>query len=88
MPGARRANPKQRRPDPPPLDIDESRVIAVGIACWTVALLVMLPFHSQLARHHDSWWPWTAVAGIGLGFWGWSLVRAKKRRDAACGKEQ
>jgi H+/Cl- antiporter ClcA len=59
------------------MQIDESKVIAVGIACWAVALVVLLAFHSQLARHHDAWWPWTAVAGIGLGLWGWWLVRKR-----------
>jgi H+/Cl- antiporter ClcA len=72
-PGAARP----RRPDPPPLEIDESKVIAVGVVCWGVALIVLLAFHSQLARRHDSWWPWTCVAGIGLGFWGWLLVRKR-----------
>jgi H+/Cl- antiporter ClcA len=70
------------------LEVDESKVIAVGVACWAVALLVLLPFHSQLARHHDSWWPWTCVAGIGLGFWGWLLVRKRvAERKASRGRQ-
>jgi hypothetical protein len=59
------------------LEVDESRVIAIGIATWALAFLVMLCFHSRLARDHHSWWPFTALAGIGLGLWGWWLVRKR-----------
>lgn len=76
MTGKRAAKPV-RRPDPPPLDIDESRIIAVGIAAWSVAFVVLICMHSRLSREHHSWYPWTAVAGIGLGFWGWYLVRKR-----------
>ena len=41
---------RPRRPDPPPLEVDESKVIAVGVVCWAVALVVLLACHSQLAR--------------------------------------
>jgi len=62
------------------MQIDESRVIAVGIAAWSIALVVLVAFHKRLAHHHRTWWIWTALAAIGLGMWGWWLVR---RRIAA-----
>jgi hypothetical protein len=76
MSAGRGAN-RPRRPDPPPLEVDESKVIAVGVVCWAAALVVMIAFHSTLTRHHDSWWPWTSVAGMALGLWGWLLVRKR-----------
>lgn len=72
-----RAAKPARRPDPPPLEVDESRVILIGVICWAVAFVVMLPLHSKLSAHGNGWYPWTALAGIGLGCWGWYLVRKR-----------
>lgn len=66
-----------RRPDPPPLEIDESKVIAVGSAAWVLALVVMLICYGKLEDNDREWWIWTAVAGLGLGCWGWVLVRKR-----------
>jgi hypothetical protein len=66
------------------MEIDDSRVIAVGTGMWFVAWLVLLLFHRRLEHHGNEWWIWTAVAGLGLGMWGWLLVRKRiAARDAA-----
>jgi hypothetical protein len=77
--GTRRAGGAKptRRADPPPLEVDESRVILVGIVCWAIAFVVLLALHSKLAAHGNGWYPWTALAGIGLGCWGWYLTRKR-----------
>jgi uncharacterized protein DUF2530 len=59
------------------MDVDESRVILIGMLGWAVAFVVLMCFHTRLARDHHSWYPWTAVVGIGLGLWGWWLVRKR-----------
>jgi Protein of unknown function (DUF2530) len=69
-----------RRPDPQPLETDDVRIVAVGTALWTVALLVLLPFYPRLAEEGRGWWVWTCVAGAGLGLLGVQYCR--HRRDA------
>ncbi|TMR09186.1 DUF2530 domain-containing protein [Nonomuraea turkmeniaca] len=46
--------------------------IAVGIALWAVALVVLLIFRPA---PENEWWIWTCVTGIGFGFLGMWLVR-------------
>ncbi|HUR73977.1 MAG TPA: hypothetical protein VMZ00_06860 [Sporichthya sp.] len=70
----------ERRPDPEPMEVDESLVIAVGSALWFLAWLGMFIFHGKLEEHGNEWYLWTAAAGLGLGLWGWWLVR--RRVDA------
>ncbi|WP_019874891.1 DUF2530 domain-containing protein [Sporichthya polymorpha] len=86
---ARAAKPA-RRPDPEPLEVDESLVVALGTAAWFVAWAVLLVFHGRLEDNGNEWYLWTAAAGFGLGCWGWWLTRrrvearrASRRRRAA-----
>ncbi len=80
---ARRARPA-RRPDPEPIEVDDSLVIAVGTALWAIAWIVLLVFYGKLEDHGNEWYPWTAAAGLGLGLWGWFLVRKRiAAREAA-----
>ncbi len=65
------------------MEIDESLVIAVGSALWFVAWLGLFVFHGRLEDHGNEWYLWTAAAGLGLGLWGWWLVR--KRVEARGG---
>ena len=39
------------------------RVVEVGLACWLVALVVMLVVPALHEGDRD-WWPWTCVAGL------------------------
>ncbi|WP_459802460.1 DUF2530 domain-containing protein [Herbidospora sp. RD11066] len=64
---------QQRRPDPEPLKTNDTATITVGIVLWAIALIVLL-----VVRPDQSWYPWTCVAGIGMGFFGLWFVR---RRD-------
>ena len=50
------------------------RVILWGIAAWAVALAVTLAVPS-LHKGERDWWPWSCVAGIVLGFIGYTYVR-------------
>ena len=67
----------ERRPDPPPLEIDESKVVALGTALWFLAWAGLLISHGRLEDNGNEWWIWTAVAGFGLGLWGWWIARSR-----------
>lgn len=85
MAGRRRNDERPpRRPDPEPLEIDDAKVIAVGTTLWFIAWVVLISFHGKLEDHGNEWWIWTAVAGLGLGIWGYLLVRKRiAARNAA-----
>ena len=82
-----RAVRPERRPDPEPMEVDESLVIAVGSALWFLAWAVLLISHGKLEDRGNEWYIWTAAAGFGLGLWGWWLVRRRvTARTAARGE--
>ncbi|MCU1536881.1 MAG: hypothetical protein JWP82_1232 [Humibacillus sp.] len=57
-----------------PLKVPMLRVVEVGLACWALALVVILvvpPLHEG----NRSSWPWTCVAGLVLGSGGWAYLR-------------
>ena len=70
------------RPDPaaahapqyPPMPVRSTNVIKVGVALWAIALVVTLVVPS-LHEGDRSWWPWTCVAGLALGLFGYLYVR-------------
>jgi hypothetical protein len=66
-----------------PLRVPMLRVVEVGLACWLVALVVMLVVPT-LHEGERSWWPWTCVAGLVLGSGGWAYLRRGRgnARDA------
>ncbi|WP_283139011.1 DUF2530 domain-containing protein [Rhizohabitans arisaemae] len=66
-----------RLPDPPPLKTNDVRAITVGIALWSVALLVLLAADLD---HTHRWWIWTCATGIALGFFGLLYVRRRDRK--------
>lgn len=72
-----RAVRPQRRPDPEPMEVDESLVIAIGSGLWFIAWMVLFISHNQLEDNGNEWYLWTAAAGLGLGVWGWWLVRKR-----------
>jgi hypothetical protein len=63
--------PSPTKHAPPPLQVDTARVVLVGIAVWTVALVVLL----LLGDRVDRLWTWTCVAAIGLGVLGLGIMR-------------
>jgi Protein of unknown function (DUF2530) len=75
----------ERRPDPPPLETNEVRVLYVGTLAWLVAFVILLPYYDRLMTAGRAWWVWTCLAGFGLGLWGIYLVR---RRRAALARDE
>jgi hypothetical protein len=63
--------PKPLKQAPPPLQVDTARVVLIGTALWTVALVVLL----VLGHRVDRVWTWTCVAAIGLAFLGLFVMR-------------
>jgi peptidoglycan/LPS O-acetylase OafA/YrhL len=69
-----------RRPDPPPLETDDVRTVAVGTALWGVALVVLALLSVTDATRVESWWLATCACGLVLGLAGVQYCR--RRRDA------
>ena len=68
------------RPDPKPVEVDETRIVAVGVVLWAVALFVLgVFFRDDLRRHHALWWLWACVVGIALGLYGLRFVSRRRR---------
>ena len=57
-----------------PLRVPMLRVVEVGLACWLLALIVVLVV-PVLHEGERSWWPWTCVSGLVLGSGGWAYLR-------------
>lgn len=55
-------------------------LVAVGTACWSVALVVTLVVPA-LHEGDRSWWPWSCVTGIVLGAFAWWYVSRAGFRD-------
>ena len=68
--------PPPTRPSPPPLQVDTARVVQVGTALWTVALVVLLVLGDRV----DRVWTWTCVAAIGLAALGLVIMRWQGQR--------
>ncbi|GAA2252585.1 MULTISPECIES: DUF2530 domain-containing protein [Kitasatospora] len=68
------------RPSPPPLEANDVAIVGGGTVLWFVAFVVLLPFHSTLARNGHGNWQWICLAGGCLGLIGLWYCRA--RRDA------
>ena len=72
-------DPAPGAPQPPaselaPLPVPTRRIVEIGILGWVVALVVVLLVPALHEGDRD-WWPWTCVAGIGLGGIGWAYLR-------------
>jgi len=68
------------RPDPPPLETDDVKVVAVGTAAWALGLLVLLVLAATDAADVSGWWLGMCGYGIALGLFG---IRYSQRRHAA-----
>lgn len=69
-----------RKPDPPPLETDDVRTVAVGTALWAIALVVSVVLGESEAA-------WTCAAGLGLGFVGLAYVRRRSSHLGRSGEE-
>ena len=67
-------------PSVTPLDLDAVRTVQVGTVIWTIALVVLLPFHDRLAQSDHTWWLWTCAVGVGLGVAGIAFTTRRRRR--------
>lgn len=64
--------------DVKPLDVDGVRTVEVGIGLFVVGFLALLPFYGRLEDAGRSWWLWTCLAGVGLGFLGLEYCRRRR----------
>ena len=76
---------KIARPDPPPLETDDVKVIAVGTAAWVLGLLVLLVRAATDAADVSGWWLGMCCYGIALGLFG---IRYSQRRHAAIERDK
>lgn len=72
------------RPDPPPLETDDVKVVVAGTAAWGLALVVLGAF--KAAGEDVRWW-WIGMCcyGIALGLFG---IRYCRRRHAAIQRDK
>lgn len=79
--GAHPASPLGEAAPTEPLEVPSRRVIAIGSAVWSVALVVILVV-PELHTGDRSWWPWTCVTALALGAFAWWYVgRGTSGRD-------
>lgn len=64
-----------------PVAVPMTRIVAIGIGVWAVALVVTLVVPT-LHEGPRSWWPWCCVAGLLLGLAGYAYLR-RGRGNAA-----
>lgn len=67
-----------RRPDPEPLELDDTRVVAAGTALWLLALVVLLVADLAGTDVHG-WWYAMCLCGTALGVCGLRFVARRKR---------
>lgn len=66
------------RPKLEPMQINEAKVIWIGIGLWAAAFLILLPFRNTLISDGHGWWLYTPLAGAGLGMLGLPMVGRRK----------
>ena len=66
----------RRQPGEPlePVHVPMLKIVEGGIVAWAVALVVTLVVPALHEGDRD-WWPWTCIAGMGLGAIGWVYLR-------------
>ena len=67
------------RPPPEPLQTHDLKAVLVGIAVWSVALVILLARAFSTDGDSDDRWVWVCLAGLVLGAVG---VRHVRRRSA------
>jgi hypothetical protein len=71
------------RPDPPPLETDDVKVVAVITAGWAVGLVVLVVLKLTGGEVRD-WWLAMCGYGLALGLYG---IRYCRRRHAAIARD-
>jgi drug/metabolite transporter (DMT)-like permease len=66
---------KRELVQPPAVEINARRIVAIGTALFFLGFLVLLPFYGWLGRHDHRLWLWTCLAGALLGVLGYSIMR-------------
>ncbi len=69
----------ERRPDPPPLQTDDRRVVLAGTLVWAALGVLALVFSDRLAADGRGWWVWTPPVGVLLGLYGLRYVSRRGR---------
>jgi membrane protein DedA with SNARE-associated domain len=65
-----------------PMQTNEVAIVAVGMAGWALALILLATvFRHDLDRHHASWWLWACGLGLVLGLYGLRFTLRRRRRD-------
>ncbi|NUR29050.1 MAG: DUF2530 domain-containing protein [Catenulispora sp.] len=60
------------------MQINEAKVIWIGIGLWAAAFLILLPYRKTLISDGHGWWLYTCLAGAGLGMVGLPMVGRRK----------
>lgn len=69
-----------RRPDPPPLETNDTRTVAVGAGAWAVGFLVLVVLRLTDAARVEGWWLVMCLYGVALGLVG--VVYCRRRATA------
>jgi len=73
-----------RRPDPEPLELDDTKVVAGGTALWLAALVVLVVADLAGAAVHG-WWVAMCGCGVALGLLGLRFIARRKAARRAAG---
>ncbi|HVE74538.1 MAG TPA: DUF2530 domain-containing protein [Mycobacteriales bacterium] len=68
-----------RRPDPPPLEHDDVRVVTIGTLLWAAALTVLVLLKILGVGGVRDWWLAMCASGVLLGLIG--VVYCRRRRE-------
>ncbi len=68
-------------PDSELPEFSERTPVLVGTVIWAVVLVLSLIFRPYLVDHGHGWWVWAAVAGLGLGVFGFWFVNRRQARQ-------
>jgi hypothetical protein len=74
--------PLASRPDPPPLETDDARIVAGGTAGWLLALVVLLVLKAAGVDVHG-WWLVMCLCGAALGLYGIRYCRRRREHLSA-----
>jgi hypothetical protein len=72
--------PLAQRPDPPPLETDDVKIVVAGTVLWLAALAVLLVLRVAGAAEVHDWWLVMCGGGAALGLVG--VRYCQRRREA------